>query len=156
MKEISLTRGLVTLVDDEDYEWLSVHKWHVASHGYARRNVPHPDIQGKRSTLPMHRAIMGLDSNDVRVVDHIDGNRLNNQRSNLRVCLHCENSRNRQRHSVNKIGLKGVCKYKRKWKAQILSDGKKINLGYFKTPEEAHAAYRKAAVDLHGEFARFE
>lgn len=152
MKEIALTQGFVAIVDDEDYEYLSQYKWHFGG-GYARRNVPHPTRPGKRTTLKMHRAIMGLDFDDEREVDHIDGAGLNNQRANLRVCLHEENVRNKSRHSNNRSGLKGASADREKWKAQITANGRNIYLGLFDTAEEAHAAYRKAAAALHGEYA---
>ncbi|WP_204371549.1 HNH endonuclease [Burkholderia multivorans] len=158
MKEISLTRGKVALVDDDDYEHISQYKWHVSSSGYARRNVPHPTKYGKRTLLLMHRAIMGLSHDDKREVDHIDGNRLNNCRANLRICSHSENARNKSPYAHSTVGLKGVTKKGggERWKAQIMLNGRRKHLGYFATPEEAHAAYRKAAAELHGEFARLE
>ncbi|CAH2910535.1 MAG: hypothetical protein CPSOU_1803 [uncultured Paraburkholderia sp.] len=158
MKEITLSRGMVALVDDEDFEWLSASKWTGRKDGYACRNVPHPINAGKRTTLLMQRAIMGMESSDKREVDHIDGNRLNNCRSNLRICSHSENGRNKRPYRTSKSPFKGISKEsgKSKWTAQIMVDGRQKRIGYFETPEEAHAAYRRAAAELHGEFARFE
>lgn len=163
MKEISLTRGLVTLVDDEDYVWLSQFKWQAGHGGYAKRTALHPSGQllsngrRKRADLKMHREIMGLTFGDRREVDHIDGNTLNNTRANLRVCTHAENGKNLRKPITNTSGYKGVSYYKRsgKWMAYIMIEKKLKNLGYFDTPQLAHAAYCEAAKRIHGEFANF-
>lgn len=154
MKEILLTRGFVALVDDEDYERLAAHRWFINAYGYAMRNSPHPIIAKKRTPLYMHRDIAGLSRGDARQVDHIDRNRLNNQRSNLRICTLAENSINRI-SSRNTSGLKGVSWHGRDrvWRAQIEIGGTKIHLGSFQTPQDAYEAYCNAAKELHGEFA---
>lgn len=89
-------------------------------------------------------------------VDHINGNGLDNRRSNLRICTHAENMRNRKTHSNNKSGYKGVYfdKDGSRWRAQIRAEGKKHSLGSFDTPEKAYEAYLSASKELHGEFAR--
>jgi len=89
-------------------------------------------------------------------VDHINGNGLDNRRENLRVANKMQNQYNSARQHNNRLGLKGVHKNGRRYRAQIRADGVKHNLGYFDTAEEAHAAYCEAAKRLHGEFARFE
>jgi hypothetical protein len=91
-------------------------------------------------------------------IDHKDGNGLNNQRSNLRVTLHGKNSMNRRCNKNNSTGFKGVrfSKFHGKFQAQIQFCGTKKHLGYFFTPEEAHAAYKTAAIRFHGEFARLK
>lgn len=150
--EILLTRGLVTLVDDEDAEWLGQWKWHASSRvdgrAYAVRQ-----LSPKRGLL-MHRAIMRPDAGIF--IDHIDGNGLNNQRANLRYATNTENLRNRRMAKSNKCGYKGVSLHGNRFRAQISADGRWFFIGSFKTPEEAHAAYCGAARRLHGEFARFE
>lgn len=154
MKEIPLTRGLVALVDDEDYETISKFKWHVHETGYALRKVKHP-IKGTWTHISMHRQILGIEFGDRRDIDHIDGNRRNNTRLNLRICSRAENQYNRGANSNNTSGYKGVYwKHDRKkWGACIRANDKRKYLGYFPTPEEAYAAYCKAASELHGEFA---
>lgn len=90
------------------------------------------------------------------VVDHIDGNRANDQWANLRAATHNENMRNTKLRSDNTSGLKGaywIARNKR-WRSQIQVDRRLQHLGYFDTAEEAHAAYCRAAEALHGEFAR--
>lgn len=90
------------------------------------------------------------------IVDHIDGDGLNNCRSNLRVATAAGNARNR-RKSQRSPGYKGVMydpKGKRHWRAYIRCDGKKRHLGSFATAQEAAMAYNRAAITLFGEFAR--
>src|SRR5258708_35296117 len=95
LKEISLTRGLVALVDDEDYDELSQYRWRVNGSGYAMRLGWHPTIPGKRIYITMHRHLLGLQPGDQWEGDHIDNNRLNNCRRNLRICSTAQNVRNR-------------------------------------------------------------
>lgn len=149
MKEIGLPNGVVALVDDEDYEWLSSMSWHLNSYGYAARKV------GRTGTVLMHRMILGLTEGDDRMGDHINGTRLDNRRANLRACTHTENNRNRRRQSNNTTGYKGVSRCKNgRFKAQIKVSGKKITIGYYAAPEDAHKAYCEYATVHHGAFFR--
>jgi hypothetical protein len=89
-------------------------------------------------------------------IDHIDGNRLNNKFSNLRLATQMQNARNKAPSKKSKSGLKGAHWKEReqKWFSSITINYKNIHLGYFLTPELAHMAYCKAAAELHGDFAR--
>jgi hypothetical protein len=93
------------------------------------------------------------------VIDHINGDRLDNRIENLRTATYSQNSANAKRHSRNTSGLKGASKrfkngkWTGRWQASITYQRKQINLGYFDTKEEAHAAYLEAARRLQGEFA---
>lgn len=157
MQEIELTKGLVAIVDDEDYEELSKHLWHVTKSGYACRYIRDLSKKKKQAYLPIHRAIMGLSSDDPRVVDHIDGDKLNNQRSNLRICTAAENVRNRRGRADVTSGFKGVyTTLYGKWRAAISHNKKWMHIGVYETREEACAAYCRVAKELHGEFANFE
>ena len=91
-------------------------------------------------------------------VDHINGNKTDNRIQNIREATNSENMRNTGKYSTNKSGKKGVCFDKRsgRWHAQIMRDYKKIHLGYFTTPEEAHAAYCDASTKYHGEYGKTE
>lgn len=91
-------------------------------------------------------------------VDHYDKNRSNNAIKNLREATESQNIANSKVRKDNTSGYKGVYFYKasKKWKAQIQANKIKIHLGYFNTPQEAHAAYCKAAQELFGEFASFD
>lgn len=155
MKSIQLTRGQVAIVDDEDFEWLSKWKWHYnprqyTGPGYAERSAINP-ITKRNSTICMHRAIMGFPKG--KLIDHKNGNGLDNTRSNLRLATFSENSRHRKYPSTSTTGLKGVHRSsKNKYRARIRMGGKLVSLGTFTNPEDAREAYLKKAKPLHGEF----
>lgn len=150
MKVIPLTQGKFALVDDEDFDSLVTVKWRYMRDGYAARSIR---INGKQKYEAMHRRIIGISRDDARHVDHKDGNKLNNQRSNLRICTDAENHRNALLRSDSTSGFKGVSRSKGRWRACISFEGKQKYLGIFESPEEAHAAYCKAADKYFGEFA---
>lgn len=106
-------------------------------------------FQGKQHKL--HRLIM---DNPVNVVDHINGNTLDNRRSNLRLCSQANNSANRNKSYKNTSGYKGVSKARNKWAAKITKDYKVYHIGNYTTPELAALAYNKRAVELFGQFAK--
>lgn len=85
MREISLSRGLVTLVDDEDYDTLSQWKWHVCSRGYAARKVKQEGVGYRQIRILMHMVLLGINVGDRKSVIHRDGNPLNNQKINLKI-----------------------------------------------------------------------
>jgi len=91
-------------------------------------------------------------------VDHINGNKLDNRKENLRVCTHAENSRNSLRpRSNNKSGLRGVSWSKplKKWIAQITFEGEKMKIGYFSDKTSAHLAYQEASKKYFGKFSPY-
>lgn len=145
MKEIPLTRGKVTVVDDDDFDRLSQVKWHYSPEGYARNSW---------SLGYMHRAIMGAPTG--MEIDHIDGNKLNNTKANLRICTGQQNDFNRQwkrpraqsRFKGVRIGRNGI-----RWQAGIRVNRKEIYIGTFDSEEEAAQAYDVKARELFGEFA---
>lgn len=118
-------------------------------------------VSFKGKNIRVHRIIWILIYGEIpssHVVDHIDGNKLNNRISNLRLCTQNQNTLNRRMHSNNASGFKGVYfndspRNKKKWIAQIGVDKKKIRLGRFHTKEEAHKAYIAASRRYHGEFS---
>lgn len=145
-KEIGLTKGKVAQVDDGDYEMLMAlgKKWHV-SDGYA------VNLHLGR----LHRFLLGAP--DGVMVDHRNGDTLDNRRDNLRLCTNSQNQANRQR-SRGVSPFKGVCWQKRtngtgSWKAQLVIEGNVVYLGVFGTDLEAAAAYNAAALSHFGEFA---
>jgi len=152
MKEMLLTKGKVALVDDADFEWLSQWKW-CYSMGYAVRRAR--IIEGGKAgrIIRMHRVI--LDAPPELEVDHRNHNRLDNQRSNLRLATRAQNCHNMRMLKTNTVGLKGVtfCKCTNRFQAQINFKGRNKKLGRFDTPEEAHQAYVEAAKFYYGEFA---
>ena len=154
MKEIDVGKGMVALVDDSDYEWLSQYNWHtVQSHNavvYARKyQTPRP----KRKQITMHRFIMQAQPHED--IDHKDGNGLNNTRANLRIATDSQNQANRHKLSLNKSGFRGVCfnSQSQKWQAGIKVNGHSYHLGLHLTKEAAALAYNQAAIKFFGEFA---
>lgn len=145
------------LIDNEDMERVSRYTWHVTycyRHGRAVLKNVRTDIikNNKKTGLLLHRLLIPNKS----MIDHIDGNPLNNKKNNLRACSNSENVKNVGKYTNNTSGFKGVSwhKYVKKYHAHIGNDGQKIHLGYFDKKEEAARAYNEAAKRLHGEFAR--
>lgn len=135
------------LVDDADLELVSQYTWWLHN-GYARTDK---QVNGKRRHIFMHKLILEeLPKGMVR--DHANGNRLDNRRSNLRVCTQQQNSRNAAGYGPS--GFRGVSKYGDKWRAYISLNGKRLYLGLYDDPKEGAEAYNKAALQHFGEFAR--
>jgi len=151
MKELKLAGDKISLVDDDIYEWVSKYHWHVDNKGYARRGTY---LKRKLSKwIFLHEMIIPCPKGMMR--DHIDGNRLNNCRSNLRIVTHQQNNQNRGIGKRNTSGYKGIfLEAKRWWRAFITVNGKKTHLGYYPTAEDAARAYDEAAKKYYGEYAR--
>lgn len=123
-------------VDPDFLAEMRGHRWHLGSNGYARRN-----LNGK--AILMHRVIVGLSPADGLQVDHINRNRLDNRRANLRIVTHQENHQNRGPTRGHKYcGVYFAPKKNRtgRWRARIKVDGKLRHIGWFKTEEEAGRA----------------
>ncbi len=149
---IPLTQGKFAIVDKEDFPWLNKWKWYYKD-GYAARNSKGNSRKIKRTTIRMHREIIKAEKG--QDVDHINLDRLDNRKSNLRICNNFGNARNRCKYANNTSGYKGVYfeKESNKWKAQIVFKNKKINLGRYTNPREAAIVYDIAAEQLFKEFA---
>lgn len=144
--EIPLTQGWVTLVDSEDYPALSVHKWYYRN-GYAARAVSR---EGKQVFLLMQNVIMNVEKG----TDHINRDKLDNRKVNLRVVSLKLQNFNRsfpKRDLPRGVYYQNGEKYKRYF-SLIQIDGERIRLGAFSTPEEASHAYREAAFKAYGEY----
>jgi len=143
---IPLSDGFYAYVDATDYEWLSAWLWY-SQNGYAGRRQ-----MGK--ILLMHRLIM--QPPDDMLIDHIDGNRMNNCRCNLRICTRAENQRNKRRHARSISIFKGVSYNKQagKWFSQCWFEGRYHVGPYVDDEAEAARDYDRMAVDYFGEFAR--
>jgi hypothetical protein len=148
-------KWLYTFVDVQTFMNVKDYNWHLGNRGYAMTHVRKED--GSRTQVGIHRMAMNLSFGDKVDVDHIDGNKLNNHRRNLRICDRSENLSNRGFQKNNTSGYKGVCFDKRanKWMSQIQHQGRKIHIGYYFTPEEAAHAYDAKARELHGEFGTY-
>lgn len=148
MKTIPLTMGRFVMVDDEDYAELSKYKWQCKhprkNTYYAARSIRGED--GKQHTVGMHRIIMGCPEG--YDIDHIDGNGLNNCRSNLRVTTRRQNLQNR--HNKTSSKYVGVCfdKESGKWSSTIRISNKCVHLGRFKTEEDAFKAYLAKVIEI--------
>lgn len=150
MREIPLRHSAeVALVDDEDYARLSAYSWYL---DVSKSGNTYPRTRVGNKNIRMHRLLMGTP-----LVDHEDGNGLNNQKHNLRPSnksLNAVNQRLRT-HEGKTAKYKGVYLYSEgKWRAQTKIQGKKLYLGTFATPEEAARAYDEKVVELFGEHAR--
>ncbi len=161
-KLIPLTQGKYAIVDDEDYAWAIQWEWYALKkrsafsvNWYA---VRHGKMQeGRRPLILLHREIAALTGLPLsRQYDHRDGNGLNNQRGNIRICSHAQNRANSRKTPGTTSQFKGVSwhRWVGKWSSQMTLNGKRINLGHFTTEEAAHAAYAEAAKRHFGEFAR--
>ncbi len=154
MKKITLSKGQVTLIDDEYYEKFNTFKWYLDAHGYVRRTLTKSEkneFNNKTTRMMLHQEILGKAPLGFEI-DHIDRNKLNNQKSNLRFVSRRENNLNRKIPKHNKSGLRGVHFYKitNKWRATIRINGKDKHLGYFNQKEEAGRAYNKAWLIYNG------
>lgn len=145
IRYIPLTRGLHAIVDADDYEWLSQYKWYAGSPKsagkmYARRYSPD-------GVVLMHRQIMNPPKG--MVVDHINGNGLDNRRCNLRICTQAENTRNRRKPSCGQSRFIGVSPCGHKWQATV----KGHYLGLFGDEVDAAKARDRKALELYGPHA---
>ena len=148
---IALTQGRQAAVSPEDYDYLSQWKWCYAN-GYAKRGVYNA---GSKVTVLMHRVVLErMGFKDFKDTDHINRDRADNRRSNLRPATRTENGRNRGPQRNNKSGFKGVHWDKRlgKWQARIRVNGKNIHLGYFDNLQDAISARLSAEAKYFGEF----
>lgn len=152
MRQIPLTRGLVALVDDEDYERVvAAGKWYALLNGrtvYAAHNARAGD--GRGITERLHTFLTGFP-----LTDHINRDGLDNRRANLRPATKAQNAANQKVRSDNTSGFKGASwdKARRSWKAYIHEAGRRVVLGRHPTAEEAAKAYDERAREIYGEFA---
>jgi hypothetical protein len=147
MKTLQAYCGASVLIDDEDFHWLSKFNWHVTADGYVSTEL----ASNKRNTgIRIHQLLLGGKS---PLVDHKDGNTLNNQKENLRPCGQMENGQNRrvQKHSSR---FKGVSWIINIWVASIRVNKNKMHLGRFDSEVDAAIAYDSAAERYFGKFAR--
>jgi hypothetical protein len=141
MKTITLTKEFVTLVDDDMFQYLSQWRWYY-SNGYAYRR-----INGKH--FAMHHAILKTKG----LVDHIDGNKLNNRKGNLRPATHSTNAMNMRKHT-GASRYKGVSKQKNQWRVQIWKNNKRVFSESAPTERLAAYIYDLNAPIYFGDYAR--
>jgi hypothetical protein len=156
-KEIALTKGYVTLVDDEDYEWLICFNWHVVGNeGNTSAMTTFYNFEGrKQKGIAMHHMILHFP--DCECIDHINRNTMDNRKSNLRPCTHIQNQYNKGLFKNNKTGYKGVRwdKVKKNYIVSISCNSKPMRTKRYKDIIEAAKAYDRMALRYHKEFAYF-
>lgn len=151
-----LGEGKFAIVDSSDFDLYAQFRW-VAICSKATGDlyaVRYKKVEGKNTAIMLHRLIAKCPAD--RIVDHENGNTLDDRSSNLRVCLHGQNMQNRKPSSVSRSKFKGVYLDKRSgnWRAEIVSEGIRYRLGSFKKEIDAAKAYNAAAEKLHKSFAR--
>lgn len=146
--------------DECDRDLINSYSWNISEWGYIQccKYICVRNSKNINEAVILHRKIaerLGMDLN--KQIDHINGNKLDNRRCNLREATHQQNNFNKPRLKRNTPGFKGVSYRKDidKYRAYISVNYKQISLGCFDTPEEAHQAYCNAAKKYHGEFANF-
>lgn len=141
-------KGVSVLIDDEDYELFSKYKWHISC-GYLRTNIK---IDNKNKGFLLHRLILRLTDPKI-ITDHINHNKLDNRKSNLRVCTIKENSYNKSSHKNSTSKYIGVYLRKDRDKKKWVSSCRNIDRKSFYTEEEAALYYNELAIKRFGEFA---
>jgi HNH endonuclease/AP2 domain len=143
-------KGQIFYIDQEDYDYFKAHNWYIQQGGYLKYGTK---IDGKHKTFLFHREVVGGDLKGMQV-DHINRNKLDNRKANLRVSTNSQNLFNRGKTVLNTSGYKGVTRRSvNRWIAQTIFCGTYLYLGSFDNPVEAARAYDKKALELHGEFA---
>jgi len=149
-RSITLTQGKVTVVDEADYWAIAGFNWFYTILGYAVTSI------GGGRVVTMHRMILLPDPG--YEVDHINGDKLDNRRCNLRVCTRVQNAANTRKWRRNKVGYKGVYQPNAgrpgTYQARIYRNGRATSLGCFSDPIDAALAYDIAVIQADGEFAR--
>jgi len=149
--ELDIGCGFTTLLDEADFPLIVGYGWCCE---HPRSHLPYAVARqkGRPVRIRMHRLLMGARPD--QEVDHIDGNTLDNRRSNLRLASRAENGRNRRLNSNSASGVRGVNRgHSGAWESRIKVDGHTIYLGTFSTIEEAAGARRGAEIFYFGEFA---
>lgn len=147
MKLIELSQGKFAKVDDDMFDFLNQWKWHFDGQ-YARRHIK---VEGKQENILLHRVINKTPEG--MFTDHIDGDCLNDQASNLRSCTKRTNAANMRKHRGTSI-YKGVSKRKNKWRTQIWKDNEKVFAATCSNERWAAMIYDLNAPALFGEYAR--
>lgn len=154
VKEIKLTKGLISIVDEEDFEVINHFKWR-AQKARGKFYAAREDYSNGKRTVLMHRAIINAPNN--LEVDHINGDTLDNRRVNLRLATTQQNQFNKKYpYKNNKLGIKGVYWHKKcnKYQASIRHNHRTIYLGLFESSTDADKAYRDGETKYFGNFAR--
>lgn len=147
---IKIKDDIFVIVSSKDKELIEKHKWSINSKGYLRRHGP--KVNGKWTKIYLHREILNCPNN--YQVDHINGNKLDNRRENLRLCTNMLNHYNMPKRSNNKSGVTGVyfSNKLKKWVAEIKANKIKIYLGSFNNIRDAESVRKLAEEKYFGDF----
>lgn len=148
MKYIKLTNGSIALVDDEDFDWISKFNWYFLKANRSDNGYAYTTKKGM--SILMHRLIMNTPKG--LFTDHINRNKLDNRKENLRIVTPSENNLNTKLKSTNTSGYRGVTfhKEKRKFMSQLSFNNNYFFLGYFDNPKDASRAYEEKLGQIHG------
>jgi hypothetical protein len=149
---LKLNHDQCAIIDNEDYDKIRGISWYSWRSKNGRYYVRGYANVTKPTWVLLHRVLL---DNPRGLIDHIDGNPLNNKRSNLRICTCAQNLHNRGKTRLNTSGYKGVSwdVLNKKWQVNIGVGGIRYKIGRFVTKEDAALAYNEAAIAMHGEFA---
>jgi hypothetical protein len=157
MRKLPITKGHFTIVDDDDFERVCIFRWCYYGDGYAARGYRE---NGKVRIVRLHHMIIG-NPRPGFLVDHINGNRLDNRKSNLRFVTNQQNIFNSQKRQLiisggNSSKYKGVTWMtdSNKWRNRITLGGREFHLGVFESEQEAALAYNQAAIKFYGEYSK--
>jgi hypothetical protein len=144
-----VTKGVIKhyIIDACDMERVQVYRWYITSDGYMETGIDKKNVR-------LHRFLLNV-TDRKQCVDHINGQKLDNRKANLRLCTQRQNCQNRQTRCNSSSFYKGVSwdRSNNKWRARIYISGNPKFLGNFTDNEEAARAYDKAAREYFGEFA---
>lgn len=163
MTVIFYVKDYEVLISDEDADLATLH-WHPLAkkdkNAVYIRKSSYDKTRHRAYTELIHRVVMsrvlGRALDRKEQVDHWDTNGLNNTRGNLRIATNTQNQGNQKIYKTNKVGLKGVTLWGKRYRATIQYNGKHMHIGMYDTPELAHAAYLEKAKEFFGDFARGE
>ncbi len=144
--------GKFVIVDDDDFDTLNSYSWHISGYGYASRYTG--GGRKNASSITMHRQIMN-EPNGIGV-DHINGNKLDNRKCNLRLASQSQNNMNARPRKNSTSPYKGVYwnEGKNRWTCRLQKENQPVHIGHFLTQRDAALAYNVAALEHFGEFAR--
>lgn len=156
VRKLILTKGKTAIIDAEDFNRLDKWKWSYKNNGYAVRRQHLGMKEGKQiaKMVMLHREIINVPNG--MVIDHINGNGLDNRKVNLRICTHQQNAQNSKKRKGKRSKYKGVSWFGRKgkWFSRIKVNGKQVCLGYYYDEMGAGCAYDAAAKKYFGQFAK--
>lgn len=150
MAIIYTSNGKSFVIDAEDLQMVLSISWNIGKTGYVSGHLPN----GGRKNVKLHRFIMGVTDRQI-CVDHINHDKSDNRKSNLRVCTYSQNNMNRYTGSSNSSGSTGVCwdNQHQRWRAFIGVNDRNICLGFYKSFDEAKAARKRGEDKYFGEYS---